>query len=84
MLAAPFYLTYTDAPHKVDAVVVLVGPGYDARLKEARKLINEGYGNYLMIPAHSEIAGPFYGAVSFNPERLLSPCQWFDWRKKRK
>jgi uncharacterized SAM-binding protein YcdF (DUF218 family) len=43
-----------------DAVVVFVGPGNEARLAEAKRLIMEGRARYLLIPSTGEIfrAGP--------------------------
>ena len=54
-LYVPYYLTYADHPAKSDAVVLLVGPGFKARKKEAYQLIAEGYATYLIIPAHGKI-----------------------------
>jgi len=47
----PKYLAYADNPVKADAVVLFVGPGFHDRNKQARKLIEEGYAHYLLVPA---------------------------------
>ena len=52
---APAYLTYADKPVKSDVVVLFVGPDYEARLKEARKLVEEGYARYLIVPAYGTV-----------------------------
>jgi len=52
---APTYLAYTEKPIKSDAIVLFVGPDYGARLKEARKLVAEGYANTIIIPAQNKV-----------------------------
>ena len=52
---APHYLAYSDRPKKVDAVVLLLGQDFKARKKQSRFLINEGYSDYLIIPAYSRL-----------------------------
>jgi uncharacterized SAM-binding protein YcdF (DUF218 family) len=47
---APKYLTYADKPVKSDVIVVFVGHDFNARKKEAFKLIEEGYAQTLLIP----------------------------------
>ena len=53
---APHYLTYSDKPRSSDAVVLLVGPDFEARKKEANYLIGYGYANFLIIPAYGRIS----------------------------
>ncbi len=55
ILAAPHYLTYSDSPRKAEAVIVLVGPGFEARMKGARFLIQKGMADVILIPAHSKM-----------------------------
>jgi uncharacterized SAM-binding protein YcdF (DUF218 family) len=47
---SPRYLVYSDPPRKSDIIVQFVGPDQEARLKEARQLVKEGYSDYLFIP----------------------------------
>lgn len=61
---APAYLAYADKPVKSDVIVLFVGPDYEARLKEARKLIEEGYAQHLIVPVY----GTMYGhSILTNP-----------------
>lgn len=50
-LFAPKYLAYADSPVKSDAVVLFIGPGFSAREMEAKRLLEEGYADYLLIPS---------------------------------
>jgi uncharacterized SAM-binding protein YcdF (DUF218 family) len=52
---APTFLDSSDAPRKVDAVVLFVGPDQQTRLDEAISLLREGYARYLIISAYGEI-----------------------------
>jgi hypothetical protein len=52
---APHYLAHSDQPNKSDAIVLMVGPDYEAREKEAHDLIEESFADYLLIPAHGTI-----------------------------
>jgi len=54
----PFYLTYSDAPQRAEAAVVLVCPGFEARMKEAKELARKGLIKRILIPAYSEVIGP--------------------------
>jgi hypothetical protein len=56
VLYAPNYLNYADQPIKADAVVLFIGPDLEAREKEASKLLDAGYANYLIIPAYNRIS----------------------------
>ena len=55
VLYAHYYLVYTDRPLKSDVIVLLLGPDFEAREKEAHQLITEGYANHLIIPAYGKI-----------------------------
>lgn len=57
------YLAYTDKPIKSDAIVLFVGPDYEARLKEAHKLIEEGYANTIIIPVQNNSLFPYPSRV---------------------
>ena len=56
VLYAPNYLNYADPPTKADAVVLFPGPDMEAREKEANKLLDAGYADYLIIPAYGRIS----------------------------
>jgi hypothetical protein len=50
---APRYLTYADKPVKSDAVILFIG-SVD-RKKEARRLLDEGYARFLIVPAFKQV-----------------------------
>lgn len=52
---SPYYLTCSEPPVESDVVILLLGPDYGARKKEARKLILEGYSHILIVPAYGKI-----------------------------
>lgn len=52
---APRYLAFSEKPEKSDAVILLVGSNYRARLNEAIQLVHEGYAKYLIVPAHNRV-----------------------------
>jgi len=52
---APHYLAYSDSPKRADAVVLLVGPDFGARKKEAHRLIDDGFAGSLITPAFSRV-----------------------------
>jgi hypothetical protein len=54
-LYAPKYLLYSSNYEKADSIVLLLGPDFNARKKEANKLIDEGMADYLIISAHNKI-----------------------------
>jgi hypothetical protein len=54
ILFAPDYLLYSSQYKKADAIVVLLGPDFTARQKEASDLIKEGMVDYLIIPAYNK------------------------------
>jgi hypothetical protein len=51
-LNSPLFLLYSTEYKKVDAIVILLGPDFKARQKEANELINQGMTDYLIIPAY--------------------------------
>ncbi len=55
ILAAPYYLTYSDQPFKAEAIILFLGPDFQYRLKEARRLAADGYANYVIIPAYRKM-----------------------------
>jgi uncharacterized SAM-binding protein YcdF (DUF218 family) len=52
---APRYLAFSEKPDKCDAVILLIGSNYKARLHEASQLVHEGYARYLIVPAHNRV-----------------------------
>jgi len=55
MFYAPRFLTYSTSYTKVDAVILLLGPDFNARQLHARDLIKKGMADYLIIPAYNKI-----------------------------
>jgi len=55
VIFAPRFLAYADLPRRSDAVVLFDGPGSEERLNGARRLIRDGYANYLIIPSRDEV-----------------------------
>ncbi len=53
---APRYLLYSTGYQKVDAIVLLLGPDFTARRKQAHQLIDEGKAGYLIIPAYNKVS----------------------------
>ena len=54
VLYAPKFLLYSSSYEKADSIILLVGPDFNARKKEANKLIDEGMADYLIVPAHNK------------------------------
>jgi len=54
-LFLPRVLLYSEKPEPSDAILVLVGPVMKARLRYARQLQQEKYGNVILIPAYRKI-----------------------------
>ena len=52
---ASHFLTYADTPIKSDVVLLLIGPGIEARTKEAHQLMTERYSDYMVISAYGKI-----------------------------
>lgn len=46
------FLNLNEKPIRCDAIVLFVGPSYQARLKEAHQLMKEGYTDTLIVPAY--------------------------------
>jgi len=55
ILLAPRYLAYAEPPRQSDAVILFIGSDNDARLREARQLIADGYAGHLLIPAFNQV-----------------------------
>jgi uncharacterized SAM-binding protein YcdF (DUF218 family) len=54
VLCAPRFLAYSTTCAKADAVVVLLGPDFNARHRHARNLVYDGMADYLIIPAYKK------------------------------
>jgi len=68
ILAAPDYLLYSSPYKKADAIVVLLGPDFKARQKEANDLISAGMADSLIIPAYNKTYRVFNkGAIQHLP-----------------
>lgn len=52
VLYSPTFLLYSSEYKKANAIILLLGPDFKARQKEANKLINDGMADYLIIPAY--------------------------------
>ena len=57
VLYSPRFLLYSSEYKKADAIILLLGPDFKARQKEANLLINEGLADYLIIPAYHKTYG---------------------------
>ena len=52
ILYSPRFLLYSSEYKKANAIILLLGPDFKARQKEAYRLINDGMTDYLIIPAY--------------------------------
>jgi hypothetical protein len=55
IISAPLFLLYASSYQKADTIILLLGPDYTARQKEAYRVINEGMADYLIIPAQNKV-----------------------------
>ncbi|MFO7570024.1 MAG: ElyC/SanA/YdcF family protein [Smithellaceae bacterium] len=51
---SPRFLIHSTHIKKVDAIILLLGPDFSARQKEAYQLIHNGMADYLIIPAYDK------------------------------
>ena len=71
ILTAPHYLLYSSPYKKADVIVLLLGPDFNARQKEASDLISEGMTDYLIIPAYNKTYRVLNkGAIRYLPENM--------------
>lgn len=74
ILSAPHYLLYSTQYEKADAIVLLLGPDFNARQKEAYDLISNGMADYLIIPAYKKTYRVFdKGAIKYLPANFPEP-----------
>ena len=66
---SPRFLLYSSKYKKADAIILLLGPDFKARQKEANKLINDGMADYLIIPAYHKA----YRVYDTDTKKCLSP-----------
>ena len=57
ILYSPRFLLFSSEYKKADAIILLLGPDFKARQKEADELINEGMADYLIVPAYHKTYG---------------------------
>jgi len=57
ILCSPRFLLFSSEYKKADAIILLLGPDFKARQKEAYELINEGMADFLIIPAYHKTYG---------------------------
>jgi uncharacterized SAM-binding protein YcdF (DUF218 family) len=55
IIQAPAFVIVSDPPVKSDAVVLFIGNDRGTREKEANQLMQEGFAEYLIIPAYRQI-----------------------------
>lgn len=73
VIYAPRYLLYYTDYHKVDAIVLLLGPDFTARRKQAYQLIDEGMAGYLIIPAYNKVSKISDKVTDRGSAKSLSP-----------
>ena len=73
ILYSPRFLLYSSEYRKANAIVLILGPDFKARQKEAYKLINEGMADYLIIPAYHKV----YRVYDKEMKKYLSPNLYF-------
>ena len=54
MSLAPGFLIHSTNYSKADAVILLLGPDFAARLRHAQELVKQGTADYLLIPAYNK------------------------------
>ena len=69
VLYSPRFLLYSSEYKKANAIILILGPDFKARQKEAYRLINEGMSDYLIIPAYHKA----YRVYDTDTKKYLSP-----------
>jgi hypothetical protein len=60
---APFYLAHQTSIEPSDTVIVLIGPGDDAKLKSALRVMESSYAHHLLVPG-----------MGFSCDQLKADC----------
>jgi hypothetical protein len=68
---APRFLIHSTDIQKADAIILLLGPDFSARQKEAYGLVHKGFADYLIIPAYDKSYRIVNGETLFLPEFAL-------------
>ena len=55
VMLSPRFLLYFSSYRKADTIILLLGPDFTARQKEAYRVIDEGMADYLIIPAQNKV-----------------------------
>lgn len=66
---APGFLAYSTNYTKADAVILLLGPVFNARERHAQDLINKGMADYLIIPAYNKTYYVDQGKIRLLPNK---------------
>jgi hypothetical protein len=69
VMLSPRFLLYFSRYQKADAIILLLGPDFTARQKEAYRVIDEGLADYLIIPAQNKV----YRVYNEGRSKYLSP-----------
>lgn len=88
-LNAPRFLLYSTDYKKTDAIIILLGPDFKARQKEANVLINKGMADYLIIPAYHKAyemsdqgrvkkLRPYLNSIEFSKNKVLSYASFYE------
>lgn len=68
---SPRFLIYSTDIQKADAIILLLGPDFSARQKEAYRLVDKGLADYLIIPAYDKSYRIENGKTLYLPEFAL-------------
>lgn len=55
VMLSPCFLLYFSSYQKAGTIILLLGPDFTARQKEAYRVIDEGMADYLIIPAQNKV-----------------------------
>jgi hypothetical protein len=69
MSYAPRFLAYSTNCAKVDAVILLLGPDFNARQRHAYDLTKKGMADRIIIPAYNKIYSIDQGMITYFPSK---------------